>query len=376
MNSYDAIVIGLGGMGSAALYHLARRGANVLGIEPFGIAHDRGSSHGQTRIIRKSYFEHPDYVPLVSESEKLWEALETESGQRLLHRVGLVLFGHPESDTIQGVQLAAREHAVEIETFEAAEAQRRFTGFAPPEDFVATYEPRAGYLRVEDAVRTHIALSQDHGALCRFGEAIESWTADDRGGSIRTASGTISATKLIFCAGAWTASLIPELSPWLTIRRKPVFWYRASSDCYHEKRGCPIFGFDVSEGFYYGFPETEERGIKIGDHRGGQRVGHPDELQRQTSEEDGRRLGQSLAELLPFLRPEPLSGTVCMYTMSPDEHFIVGAMERMPGILVAAGFSGHGFKFAPAIGHVLADLALDGRTQLPCGFLSSHRFIN
>lgn len=373
MKTYDAIVLGSGGMGSAALYAATCRGLRVLGIERFGPAHDRGSSHGATRIIRRAYFEHPDYVPLVDQSYESWEQLERDSGQRLLTRCGLLLFGPENGPIISGVRRAAEMHRINMEEVKTAHAARRFPGFRPTSDMVALLETDAGYLHVEDCVRTCLDQAQARGAKVLFNTPVNEWRADQSEVTVRTSAGEFHAARLIICAGPWTQHISADLKLPLEVRRKIVLWLRATGDSYDLPRGCPIFGFDTPEGFFYGFPRIDARGIKVGDHSGGEVVPSADSAQRNLIPGDSDRILKFARQFMPQLSNEIIAHSICLYTMTPDEHFIVDRHPMHPNVSFAAGFSGHGFKFAPVIGQALVDLALNGRSDLPIDFLRVSR---
>lgn len=368
MQSFDIIVLGLGGMGSAALYEAARRGMSALGIEQFSLAHDRGSSHGATRIIRRAYFEHPDYVPLVDRSFAMWEDLEKKSGRRLLTRHGLLLMGPPNGPIISGVRRAAHAHRMAIDELSRSEVQRRYAGFLPTADSVALLESDAGFLYVEECVRTYVEQAQDCGAVARFNTSVLNWEISPSGVSVATTEGSFRAKRLVVSAGPWSARFLSDLHLPLEVRRKVVLWLRPSSDVYDITHGCPIFGFDTSEGFFYGFPQIDSRGVKVGDHTGGDVVTSADQVARTLLPGDPDRILRFTREFMPGLTDEILGHSICLYTMTPDEHFIVDRHPRHPNVAFAAGFSGHGFKFAPVVGRTLIDLVDENATAAPIRF--------
>jgi len=366
-------VIGVGGMGSAALYHLARSGIKVLGLEQFHIGHDRGSSHGQTRIIRKAYFEHPAYVPLLQRAYELWRDLETECDEELFHQTGLLLVGPPDGFIIPGVQRSAREHQLDIQTLTVAEARKRFNGFVINDDQSVLFEPDAGFLRVEACVHAHVDRAVAHGATILAGTAVKSWSVKQGAVEVSTESGTHSAATLLICGGPWAGQLLSELRLPLEVRRKVVFWFDTTDDSYDLGRGCLVFGFETADGFVYGFPVIDSDGIKVAHHSGGERVERADELDRTLHPEDTIVVRRFIDKHLPRVGDRLNRYSVCMYTMTPDEHFIVDRHPAHPNVIFAAGFSGHGFKFAPIIGSILADLTIDDRTAEPIAFLSASR---
>ena len=374
MPNYDVIVLGLGGMGSAALYHLAKRGVRVCGVEQFGIAHDMGSSHGQTRMIRKAYFEHPDYIPLVERAYTLWRELEAESGAELLVESGLLLSGKPNSGLIRGLETCYRVHNLPHERFNAAEGMKRYPQFTLPEEHVCYWDPVGGYLRVEGCVDKHVQCAQTHGADVLIHEDVLGWRSDKDGISITTTKREMRANKLVLTAGAWTTASFVELLVPLRVLRKLQFWYTSPNIAEYGRGTFPAFYVDMDSGGFYGFPAINDLGIKLAEHTGGERVDDPDELDRGLRKGDESGVRDFMGAVLPQIQPERTKFSVCMYSMTADEHFLVDRHPRHPNVVLAGGFSGHGFKFSSVIGEVLADLTIDGATPHPVGFLGLGRF--
>jgi sarcosine oxidase len=373
--TYDVVILGTGGVGSAAAYHLARRGAQVLGIDRFQGGHDRGSSHGETRIIRQAYFEHPDYVPLLLRAYELWRELEQQAGVDLLHQVGLLQIGPPEGTVVRGVVASARQHGLDVQQYLPDEIHRRWPGFRVPNGYVGVYEAAAGYLRVERCVLSHLAAAKAYGAEFRFGSAVCLRRFEHGGVTIGTENGdTFHARKLIVAAGPWSHVLLSELHVALEPRRKHVYWFPTRSDVYHQDRGCPTFLYELPRGVFYGVPQIDELGLKAAEHSGGQTVADPLNDPRELDPIDLARVEGFLTEHLPQVGTPFTRRSVCYYTMSPDEHFIVDQHPFYAEQLVVAGLSGHGFKFTSVLGEALADLALTGKTSLPIGFLRLDRF--
>ncbi len=378
MAGLDCIVLGTGGVGSAALYHLARLGARAVGIDRFPPGHDRGSSHGETRIIRLAYFEHPDYVPLLRRSYELWGELEERRGQKLYHQTGLLEVGPPGGTVVPGVLKSARNHSLDVESLDPQEAERRFPGFRIPEGMAAVFERRAGYLRVEDCVRAHAEEAVQLGARLVTGETAVRWRVEGPGeGSgiaVETDRGAYRAARLIVAAGAWAGGLLADLGVRLEVRRKPLLWFRTASAQYREEDGGPAFFYETPAGFFYGFPEVGGGEIKVAEHSGGEIVADPIAVDRSLRPADRRPVEEFLRRHLPGVSAgECVRHAVCLYTMSRDEHFIVDRHPAHPQVAFAAGLSGHGFKFTSVLGEILARLAMDGRTDLPIGFLSCTR---
>lgn len=373
MKTLDVIVIGVGAMGGAALAHLARRGQRVLGIEQFDINHDRGSSHGDTRIIRRAYFEHPDYVPLVDRAYELWAELEAATGRRLLERAGLLMAGPPDGEIVPGVRRAAGKHGLNIVDVPIDELPRRFPGLTADDGMVALFEADAGFLRAEECVAAHVEQARSAGAEVLIGQRVQSWAADRRGVVVKTDVDTYSAGSLVLCGGAWTNRLLAEAGLPLEVRRKVVLWFATEGDRYRLERGFPVFGIETGGRFFYGFPEITPGEMKMADHTGGDVAADPDTIDRERHPADVGPVRSFAARFLPGVTGEVRRSSVCMYTMTPDGHFVVDRLPNQPNVFIAAGFSGHGFKFAPVIGSVLADLIIDGRTSEPVGFLSASR---
>jgi monomeric sarcosine oxidase len=373
MDRYDAIVLGIGGIGSAALYQLARSGARVLGIDRFTPPHDRGSSHGQTRVIRQAYFEHSDYVPLLLESYRGWRELEQATSCKLFHQVGLIQAGPADGVVVPGVLRAAASHKLNVQEMTADEITQRWTGLSIPSDLVGAFEPAAGYLFVERCVQAHIDAARAAGAETMFDVEVESWNASSDEVRVCFAQGEVAAKQLVITAGAWASRLLAELQVALTVRRKSLFWFATDLSDYTAEN-CPVFLFELPQGVFYGFPKLDDRGLKIAEHSGGQTIENPLDVNRSIDPGERQRLIDVLTRYFPGVTNRVTDHTVCLYTMSPDEHFMVDRHPEHSNVVFAAGLSGHGFKFAPALGRALADLVLRGGTSLPIEFLSLARF--
>ncbi len=380
--TYDTIVLGVGGFGGGTLYHLARRGVRVLGIERFSVAHDRGSSHGETRIIRKAYFEHPDYVPLLHRAYDLWHDLERETGRRLVHPVGLFIAGAPNCESVAGTVLAAERHKLPIERLSPATARPRFPGFEFDDEFEIVFEPQAGYLEVEKCVAAHVEAAVRHGAVLRTNETVAGWKSDGCRVLVKTDKGEYAAASLVITAGPWAGEVLRGCAAgsgmvnWgnlLRVVRKPVFWFAAGPG-YDAATGTPTFFFETAAGQFYGFPRIDGRMLKVAEHTGGDAVSDPLAVDRTQHADDLDRLRTFLRGHLPGIGAAPERHSVCMYTKTPDSHFCIDRHPQWGNVAVGAGFSGHGFKFTTVLGEALADLALAGTTSLPVGFLSVKRF--
>lgn len=393
---FDAIVLGVGGFGSGAAYHLARRGLRVLGLDRFGPAHDQGSSHGETRIIRKAYFEHPDYVPLLLRAYDLWTDLEAESQQQLFWKCGLMLAGLPDSEAISGARLSASQHGLTIENLSASAATQRWPGFRVPDAFDAVFEPDAGFLKVEDCVRTHLDRASAHGATLLFDEPVVSWSSTGREVRVCTATREFVAASLVITAGSWAASVLADLKLPLQVLRKPIFWFETTSPAYNLNESMPTFYFEMpadlvartptserpdvgvrathkTASTFYGFPSLDGHVLKVAQHSGGDIVADPLRVDRQLHDSDVQPIANFLRGCLPNVRPQPARHSVCLYTVTPDRHFVVDRHPDFPNVVIGCGFSGHGFKFTSVLGSVFADLATTGRTELPIDFLNLAR---
>lgn len=373
METFDAIVVGVGGVGSAALYHFARRGQRVVGIDRFSPGHDRGSSHGQTRIIRRAYFEHPDYVPLCQDAYDEWARLEQHTGQSLWQQTGLLQVGPAEGDVVQGVLASARQHALEIEQLTADEVVRRFAGFRVPDGMCGVYEPGAGFLRVERCVEAYAQAAEQRGAVLKVGETVQRWSADADSVTVETDREKYSAGQLVIAAGAWAPRLLADLGIPLVVRRKPLLWFACGEDDYRADRGTPAFLYEMPEGVFYGFPNLGSGEIKTAEHSGGHSVDDPLHVDRKLHPADCEPMQAFLAAQLPRAGADVVRHSVCMYTLTADQHFVVDRYPEHPQVGLAAGLSGHGFKFVGTLGRSLVELLLDGAATAPIGFLNCRR---
>jgi sarcosine oxidase len=377
---FDAIVLGLGAMGSAALDHLARRGARVLGIEQFGIPHDFGSSGGDTRLIRKAYFEHPDYVPLLERAYANWEDLEARSGDRVLFRTGITYIGAPDCDSIAGTRASAAKYGLACDALTTADVAARAPMLRVPSGSVALFEPDGGFVLAARAIRAYCASALQHGADVRAAEAVIDWREMPNGGvEVRTAAGSYRAARLIVTVGSWTSDLLPGLPTDLTVTRQTLFWvWPSRSDAYALGTfGCWAAELDDRPGLFYGFPMLPaaiggQLGLKIAHHRLGPPVVPGQAAPARAAEFEPLR--DALQAVFADDLGPVVAAKTCMYTSTRDHHFIVDRLPDSDRVFVACGFSGHGFKFASVIGEALADMAIEGRTDLPIEFLGLRRF--
>jgi sarcosine oxidase len=375
MPHYDVIVIGLGAMGSSTLYHLASRGVNALGIERFTIPHAFGSSHGHSRMIRSSYYEHPDYVPLLCRSFELWDKLESEAGEKLLHRTGVLYMGKPGDEILAGVRRSAREHSLQLDSYGRAELRLKYPQFHVPDDYEALFETEAGFLLSERCINAHVRLARKRGATVFKNTKVFDWRQHDGSVSVVTDRGKFTADRLVFCAGAWTDKLVKDLGVPLVVTRQILGWVKPKRPELFQLGTLP--GWMISRGdgsAYYGFPMTgHPPGFKLALHQP-LTPADPDTVDRTVHPDDESTFRACLRDFIPDADGPVESMAVCMYTNSPDEHFILDRHPTFDRAFLACGFSGHGFKFSSVVGEAMADLATKGRTDLPIGFLSLSRF--
>ncbi|MGE3180369.1 MAG: N-methyl-L-tryptophan oxidase [Phycisphaerae bacterium] len=365
MTQFDVIILGAGAMGSAAAWSLAQRGKRVLVLEKFGPQHDRGSSHGVTRITRKAYFEHPDYVPLVEAANHIWRRLEEGAKTSLLRRTGLLLIGAKEGAILSGARRAQQQFGWRIEEIGGAEIAARFSQFRVPPGSEAIFEPDAGYLRVEESLVAFQEQAKAGGAQFHWQEPVRSWRQRADGVEVVTDVQRYHAAKLVVCAGSWSQALLADLNVELVVLRQPQFWFSIPQGSFDVDRGSPIFGYEISGRFFYGFPCVDGETIKVAEHLRREVVANPEQVNREVSAEDGAEVSAFVKQYLSIEVPAPVRTSVCLYTMTRDEHFIVDRHPEFRCVCFAAGFSGHGFKFAPLIGEMLAGLTMDENVAVP-----------
>ena len=367
--TYDVIGIGLGGMGSAAAAHLARRGQRVLGVERFGRAHDRGSSHGETRMVRHAYFEHADYVPLLTRAYALWDELGETAGRPVLTRTGGLMIGAPDSAVVHGSVASAELWNIPHERLSAAETRARYPTVRIGEAEVAVFEPSAGFVSPEDVVDLHCAIAADAGATLRFDTRATSWRATPGGVAVTLGEEVVEAAQVVLAVGAWAPGFVPGLPVEMVVERHVQYWFPVSDEvaAQWQVHRHPVFMWEIEDGTqFYGFPLVDGRrpGVKGAFFRGGA-VADPDRLDTFVAADEIAEMYRHVAPRLAGLGPDLLAGEPCLYTVTPDHQFIVDRHPEVPPALVVAGFSGHGFKFVPVIGQIVADLVIDGATELP-----------
>jgi sarcosine oxidase len=373
-NSYDVIVLGIGGMGSAAAFELARRGRRVLGLEQFALGHDQGSSHGHTRIIRKAYYEHPDYVPLVLRAYERWRDLEQRQGRTLLTECACLSIGRSDGELIAGVRQSAEQHGLPVEHLEAGAMRGRYPAFQFSDEYVGVLEHSAGFLYVDDCVRAYAAEALRLGATIRDREPVVSWKAEGGGVVVETSAGRYTADRLIVTAGPWARQVLADVGASLTVMRQVVFWFGTRDDISFQRDRFPIYIADTPDGAFYGLPSLNADGLKTARHYGAPELHDPSEVERAVSADDEETVRRFLRAHLPGADGPVRKASVCVYTLTPDRHFLIDVHPEHPQVAFAAGFSGHGFKFASVVGEILADLAESGRTAWPIEMFRLARF--
>jgi sarcosine oxidase len=358
---YDVIVAGLGAMGSATVAQLALRGKHVLGLERWLPGHPYGSSHGDSRIIREMYFEHPMYVPMVQRAHELWRELEQRVGRPLMKINGGLMIGPRDGALVSGTLRSAKEHGLPYEILDADDVSKRFIPFTLREGDVAVHDPRAGYLDPEACKAAYLRVAAKSGADLRFEEPIVSWRALDGGVEVRTSAGTHVADRLVLSVGPWTPDVCQELDLPLAVERQAVFWFDAGAESRrYDPSLFPIWAHEYVPGeICYGFPLLP-RGVKASVMHSGEIVSHADDVRRETTEDDLAALRQALGSVLPGLSRSPvIESDVCLFTNTSDHDFVIDFVPGFPQVLISSACSGHGFKFASAIGELQADLMMD-----------------
>ena len=358
--TYDTAVIGLGAMGSATLYHLAKRGKRAIGFDQFEPGHDKGSSHGESRIIRLSYYEDLSYVPLLHRAYDAWRAFETTDGHEagsLLTITGILEAGHPGSQAVANSLKAARHHGLPYTELDAAEIGKRFPAFRLPSDWHGQFQPDGGYLRPELAIRRYVSASGRRGADVRANTRVRGIEAKPGAILVHTDDDTIEAGSLVVAAGAWIGDFAPDLQRHLTITRQVVGWFPTRTPAYFTPDRCPVFILEAEDDHCYGFPDFAGTGVKAASHWRGATVAHPDTRDATVEPEDEARIARMFHRLMPEVGGPASKLSTCLYTRTPDAHFFIDHAPDDARIVLASPCSGHGFKFASLFGTVLADMA-------------------
>ncbi len=362
-NHFDVIVAGLGAMGSSTAAHLARRGKKVLGLERWLPGHQNASSHGDSRIIREMYFEHPMYVPLLQRAYELWAELGP-----VLNIYGGLMIGREDGMLVTGTLRSAKEHNLKHEILSAVEVKNRYPAFDLESDLIAVRDPRAGWLDPEQCNREHLKVAAKNGAKLHFEEPFESWSATDNGVEVKTSHATYSADHLVLSVGAWTQG-VP-----LEVERQSVFWFDVDDELYRREQ-FPIWAYEYKAGHIsYGFPRLE-RGVKSSIMHSGEIVSNPDAVNREVTDDELETLRKAIRPVLPRLSKAGVRerGT-CLFTNTSDHDFVIDFHPESSRVLISSACSGHGFKFASAIGEIQADLVTEGRSRFDLTPFSLSRF--
>jgi len=376
VKQFDVIVVGVGSMGSAACYFLSQQGLKVLGLEQFSIPNEKASHAGQSRIIRKAYFEHLDYVPLLERAYQQWNRLERETGEQVFFRNGILYHGPSTHPVIEGVRKAGESFDIPLQDTHPA---NEFFHLRKGQQSI--FEPNAGFLLPHKSIELYTRLAISNGVVIRENEKTIEWKKAVGRIIVKTAREEYHSKKLVITSGAWTSKFVTELRPYLRITRQLLCWFRSvdSRDYLPEKFPCWLIADEKINGALYGFPYLdsplfgEPRGLKAAVHFPAENC-DPDDVNRTIHEYEKQALLELVNQYLPGMK-EVTAAKICLYANSPDEHFII---DFLPGydeqVIIACGFSGHGFKFVPVVAEAVSDLVINGRTSLPIGFLSLNRF--
>ncbi len=373
---YDVIIVGAGSMGSAAGYYLAKSGKKTLLLDSFNPPHARGSHHGDTRIIRYAYGEGAEYIPFVLQAQKLWDELAEESGQSLFLQTGVLNVGRKDSAFINNVMTSAKTYSLPLEILNANEVHERWDGISLPADFIGCFEGTSGVLKSEECIRAYSQLAQKHGATIVTEQKVSKIAIHADGVTVKTGNDTYHADSLIITAGAWAKELLAMTGIHLPLNpvRKTFAWFNVREESYDEQV-FPAFAFETDFGFYYGFPSIERAGLKVGRHDGGESI-DPNETIPAFGEKqaDKVELERFLDQFMPSSERQLNYGKTCIYTMTPDEDFIIDLHPTYSHVAFAAGFSGHGFKFSSVVGQALSELIMFGKSEQHLSPFSVKRF--
>ncbi len=376
MTHFDAIVIGVGGMGSSAVYHLAQRGLKVLGLERYDIPNGMGSSHGVTRMIRLAYHEHPSYVPLVQRAYGLWHQLENHTGERLMITTGSIRGGSENGSLFRGAKKACDIHHLPYEVLDGTEVNQRFPGYRLPKDVLTVYQPDGGFLLSEQCVVAYVSAALELGAEVHGREQVLNWEPWGDGVKIQTDRDTYTANSLVICAGSWAYKLVPGLAEYAIPERQVLAWFQPSQPKSFKPGTFPVWGLEVDEDRYYGFPSYGVPGFKLGRYHHLKEQVDPDTMEREPNAQDEEVLRDFTRRYFPDAIGPTLALKTCLFTNTPDGHFIIDRLPDCPQVSIAAGFSGHGFKFCSVVGEIMADLSQRGETSHDLSLFKLDRFNN
>jgi sarcosine oxidase len=376
MSNFDVVVIGLGALGSAALHAAARRGLRVVGLEQYDPGHSRSSSYGESRVIRLAYFEHPLYVPLLQEAYRLWNDLEATTGERIMTITGIVEAGYPGAPLVKGSLESSLRHGLPHEQLTAAEVRGRFPAFDLPDDWEAIFQPNAGALFPERAINLFVREATRYGAQVHLRTRVAAVSADGDGVEVVLEDGQrISARSSVVSAGAWITELMPDLVPHLRLTRQPLLWFEPLQKGLTGPERMPIFFFQTPHDLVYGLPDLLGNGVKAASHLDRGPLISAEAPRAEVSAGEAESLRDFLRRYVPAAAGPLNRSSICLYTRSPDEHFIVGPHPRAPQLVIASACSGHGFKFASVMGEILVDLATERGTDRPIDLFAPERLM-
>jgi len=376
MNSCDVVVVGLGAMGSATLYALAQRHVRVIGIDRFDPPHERGSSHGESRVFRMAYYEDPAYVPLLRLARQQWRKLEAYTGEKVLTVTGILEAGFPGAPHVANSLRSSIQHDLPHEILRASEVNKRFPAFRLPSDWDCVFQPDGGVLEPEKAIRLFLSAAQTLGAGVRTHTVIrEIRTIRDHVDVVLESGESITAGSVVIAAGPWMTQLLPQLGAHLKLTRQPLLWFRPRHSDLVQRDRMPVFSLQTHDDSVYGFPDLFGSGVKVASHLSGGDIFSPDEARVKVSHEESEALRATLERYVPAAVGELCNATTCLYTRATDEHFVLGLHPAHPQIVVASPCSGHGFKFASIVGEMLADLATTQTTDRAIDLFRPERFM-
>jgi sarcosine oxidase len=363
---YDVIVVGLGAMGSAAVAELAARGKKVLGLEAFQPAHALSSSHGDSRIIRLGYHEDPAYVPLLRRAYRNWRRMERRLETDLLTKIGVLHIGRPDSDLIRNLLASCDEHHLTHEVLDQKAMADRYPAYRLAEDEVGVLDPEGGFIRPEAAIWGNLKLATADGAHIHIGERVDAIERVGEMLTVRSPQASYRARKVIVATGAWISQLVPQIAQLAVPIKQVVAWYQPQNGFLARPERMPCFLSDEGDNEpWFGFPQIGTDGVKFGKHTHFRQAIDPDQPNPPVNDEDTKVLDAFAARRLPEVASSRVKAVTCRYTMLPGERFLIDLLPDDPDIVVCSACSGHGFKFTAAMGDILADLALDGGTDLP-----------
>ncbi len=368
-------IIGAGLAGAAAALALARAGAKATLFDQFAFGHDRGSSHGATRLFRTAYFEHPDYVPILQRALEGWRTLERAAGETLFHRTGVLEAGPPDGFLIPGLHKAIADHDLPVERLSRAALKRDHGALVLPDSFDAIFEKEAGFILADKALAAMIRLARAHGASLRPATRVTNWEPAIDGVALWTDAGREVFDSIVIAAGSWANALIDVEAAKIQIAEMTLHWRRPATDAFTLDKGFAPFGIETqAREFYYGFPAIDSDGVKLGEHTRRKTINDHGERSETPAPGEEALIDDFLQRFIPALAHRAGKRQSCLYEMSADGHFLIDRHPASERVVFAAGLSGHGFKFAPVLGEAIAAMTLEKRTPAEWEFLSLRRF--